>query len=289
MLENQIYLGHTQYGKRINLSYKSKKIKYIPPEEWKIVYNTHEAIIDEELFNRVQSKKNMNKTIKRKKYEWELNGIVKCKECGEKMTLKVKYKEAKSDEIKSKKIYCLNGIKKHQGKYCVRGCKGISEDVLNILIFQNLKSIVGKIIDTKKFKELIIKQNYESGQNNIGDHKELLYRELKKAEEESKNLYTDYRNKLLDEDDYKKFYQEISNNKNRIKKEIEIIEKEEKQSPILDEYKLETIIKEIMNMKGVNRDIISDIIYDIQIDNNNNIYINYKYDIFKGWYRNERI
>ena len=33
-------------------------------------------------------------------------------------------------------------------------------------------------------------------------------------------------------------------------------------------------------MKGINRDIISDIIYDIQIDNDNNIYINYKYDIF---------
>ena len=57
MLENQIYIWHTQYGKRINLSYKSKKVKYIPPEEWKIAYNTHEAIIDEELFNRVQSKK----------------------------------------------------------------------------------------------------------------------------------------------------------------------------------------------------------------------------------------
>lgn len=280
MLENQIYIGHTQYGKRINLSYKSKKIKYIPPEEWKIAYNTHEAIIDEELFNRVKSKKNMNKTIKRKKYEWELNGIVKCKECGEKMTLKVKYKEAKSDEIKSKKIYCLNGIKRHQGKCCVKGCKGISEEVLNKLIFQNLKSIVGKLIDTKKIKELIIKQNYERQQNNIGDHKELLYRELKKAEEESKKLYTDYRNELLDEDDYKKFYKEISDNKNRIKKEIEIIEKEEKQRPILDEYKLRTIIKELMNMKGANRDIISDIIYDIQIDNDNNIYINYKYDIF---------
>ena len=202
-------------------------------------------------FGRVQSKKNMNKTIKRKKYEWELNGIVKCKECGEKMTLKVKYKEAKSDEIKSKKIYCLNGIKRHQGKCCVKGCKGISEEVLNTLIFQNLKSIVGKLIDTKKIKELIIKQNYESGQNNKGDHKELLYKELEKAEEESKILYKD--------------------NKNRIKKEIEIIEKEETQRPILDEYNLETIIKELINMKGVNRDIISDIIYDVQIDNENNI------------------
>lgn len=66
MLSNRVYLGHTQYGKRINLSYKSKKVKYIPQEEWKIAYNTHEAIIDEELFSRVQSKRNINKAIRRK-------------------------------------------------------------------------------------------------------------------------------------------------------------------------------------------------------------------------------
>ena len=56
MLSNRVYLGHTQYGKRINLSYKSKKVKYIPQEEWKIAYNTHEAIIDEETFYKNKTK-----------------------------------------------------------------------------------------------------------------------------------------------------------------------------------------------------------------------------------------
>ena len=41
MIVKKEYLGYLEYGKRINLSYKSKKRKYIPPEEWKIVYNTH--------------------------------------------------------------------------------------------------------------------------------------------------------------------------------------------------------------------------------------------------------
>ena len=33
MLSNKVYLGHMEYGKRINLSYKSKKVKYIHPED----------------------------------------------------------------------------------------------------------------------------------------------------------------------------------------------------------------------------------------------------------------
>ena len=121
MLKNKVYLGHLEYGKRINLSYKSKKVKYIPPDEWKIVYNTHEPIISEELFYEVQVMRSINKNIKRKKHEWELNGIVKCKECGAKMTLKVEYKRDNPDVIKSKKICCLNGLKRYKGKECIKG------------------------------------------------------------------------------------------------------------------------------------------------------------------------
>lgn len=289
MLENQLYLGHTQYGKRINLSYKSKKLKYIPPEEWKIAYNTHEPIIDEELFKRVQSKRNINKTIKRKKFEWQLNGIVKCKECGEKMTLKVKYKDSNSHEIKSKKIYCLNGLKRHQGRSCIKGSKGLNEEVLNIVIVQNLKKMLNKFVDFEKIKEFIIKQNCQGKINSIKSYKDVLYKELKKTEDEVKTLYNDYRNELLDEDDYKSFYQEIAYHKNRIKKEIETIEKEEQQEPLLDDIKIKSSIKEIVNMEVLDGNIISDIIYDVQIDNENKIYINYKYNIFESECKNERL
>ena len=124
ILCNKVYLGHTEYGKRINLSYKSKKVKYIHPEDWKIVYNTHEPIVSEELFFKVQRLRSMNKTIKRKKHEWKLNGLVKCKECGAKMTLKVEYKR-NNHELKSKKVCCLNGLKKYRGKNCIKGSRGM--------------------------------------------------------------------------------------------------------------------------------------------------------------------
>lgn len=280
MLSNKVYLGHLEYGKRLNLSYKSKKVKYIPPEEWKIAYNTHEAIISQELFDSVQSKRNTNKTIKRKKYEWKLNGMVKCKECGAKMTLRVEYKKSNSNEIKSKKICCLNGIKKYKGKDCIKGSRGFDEEALNIIIIQNLKGVVSKLIDKEKMKDLIRKQNYENLYKNINHSKELLKKELTKTEGEIKTLYEDYRSQLLDEEDYKKFYQEKANQRTRIKKEIEILEKEEKQKPILSESKLNKIIQEILNMKGIDKDIYN-IIYDIQIDKDNQVYVNYKYDIFE--------
>lgn len=279
MLSNKVYLGHTEYGKKINLSYKSKKRKYIPQEEWKIAYNTHEAIITEELFDKVQSLRNTNKTIKRKKHEWSLNGFVKCKECGAKMTLKVEYKRDNPEELKSKKICCLNGLKKYRGKECIKGSKGLDEEILNTIICKNLKETIGTL-DKENIKDLIMQQENDNEIDKVNDNKELLNKELLKIENEIKTLYLDYKEDLLDEDDYKKYYKEKVNEKNRVKNELEILEKEENHKTIITEEKVNELVKEILNMKELNKDIISEIIYDIKIDNNNQIYIYYKYDIF---------
>lgn len=48
------YCGHTVNFKTHRQSYKIKKAIENPPDQWKIFRNTHEAIVDEETFDRVQ-------------------------------------------------------------------------------------------------------------------------------------------------------------------------------------------------------------------------------------------
>ena len=280
MLYNKVYLGHTEYGKRINLSYKSKKRKYIPPEEWKIVYNTHEAIITEELFHKVQKVRSTNKTIKRKKHEWELNGLVKCKECGAKMTLKVEYKRNNPQELKSKKICCLNGLKRYRGKECIKGSRGLDEETFNQIICNNLKKTMNTL-NRKRLKELILKQQNEILINDINRNKELLNNEFKKVENEIKTLYLDYKQELLDEEDYKKYYKEKLGEKIRIKKELEILDKEENYKNSITEDEASKLVSKVLSMEKLNREFISEIVDNIKIDKDNQIYIYYKYDILR--------
>lgn len=271
MLSNKVYLGHIEYGKKINLSYKSKKRKYIPQEEWKIALNMHEPIITEELFNKVQKQRNKNKSIKRKKHEWTLNGLVKCKECGAKMTLKVEYKRNNPNELKSKKLCCLNGLKRYRGKVCIRGSRGLDEEILNEIVCIKLKEIIGTL-DKEKIKNLIL-----DSKNEKSNDKELLNKELKKIEDEVKVLYLDYKEDLLDTEDYKKYYKEKSNERNRVKKELEILEKQESYKPKITEDK----ILDILNIKELSKEIILEIVDNIEIDNDNKIYIYYKYDVLR--------
>ena len=231
----------------------------------------------------------MNKTIKRKKHEWLLNGLVKCKECGAKMTLKVEYKRKSHGELKSKKICCLNGLKKYMGKECIRRSKGLDEEVLEQIVYRNLKEVMQKFVNKEKLKQLIMNKNNENVIGNSNNKRKILDKELKKIQDGIKTLYLDYKQNLLDKDDYKKYYKEKQIEKNRIKKELEILEKEESYRPVIKEKEINELLDKILNAEKISKDIVSELIYDIQIDKDNHIYINYRYDVLDKEGINERI
>ena len=54
MLANHTYTGDLEQGRRKKVSYKSRRVVWLPKEEWIVVPGTHEAIIDQESFDRVQ-------------------------------------------------------------------------------------------------------------------------------------------------------------------------------------------------------------------------------------------
>ena len=54
MLTNEIYIGNMVQGKYGSISYKTKENKPRPKSEWYIVEDTHEPIIERELWDKVQ-------------------------------------------------------------------------------------------------------------------------------------------------------------------------------------------------------------------------------------------
>lgn len=87
ILENEEYLGHTVNFKRYKKSYKSKKYIENPRENWVIVKNTQEAIIDQDTFDTVQK---IRQGKRRPTQMGEMNilsGMLYCADCGERMYL----------------------------------------------------------------------------------------------------------------------------------------------------------------------------------------------------------
>ncbi len=108
ILEKQEYLGHMVNFKTRKLSYKSKKKLENPPEQWKIFENTHEAIIDEETFARVQElRKNKRRPTRTGKTNM-FSGLVRCADCGEKLY----YCTSNSFETRQDHFVCSTSRKK---------------------------------------------------------------------------------------------------------------------------------------------------------------------------------
>lgn len=89
MLQNQAYIGNMVQGKREVISFKTKKRREVDPSKWIIVENTHEPIIDRDIWNSVQAKRATGAHhIRRAKVPDGANvnglfsGYVVCADCG---------------------------------------------------------------------------------------------------------------------------------------------------------------------------------------------------------------
>lgn len=116
LLRNQAYIGNMVQGKREVVSFKTKKVRTIDPEDWIIVENTHEPIISRELWDRTQARLNANYRVyetKRTKTVGLFAGILRCSDCGS--PLAYMNKKLKNSE---KGVYRCSRYNNNGGKAC---------------------------------------------------------------------------------------------------------------------------------------------------------------------------
>lgn len=277
ILRNKVYIGHTEYGKKINLSYKSKKVKNVPRENWQIVENTHEPIITKEQFERIQTKLDLRKKTKHKKYSWMLNGLVICKECGSKMAIKVI--RNKNEDITGVKIVCGNAVRKSNKTECDRKYKSINEEIVNKIVISNVEEKLKSTVNNEKLEEIITNQYNETGTKLYDDNIQILQKQLEKTEKTITSLYEDYKIGIIEVDDYKRFYKAEGEKRVNLKNQISNLIKQKESVETISKDKLLSVVKELSNIKEWDREKLSEIIYNIEIDKENNVYINYKYDV----------
>lgn len=85
ILSKPEYMGHTVNFRSYKESYKDKRAKKTLKEDWVIFKNTQEAIVSEEMWNKVQE---LRKTVRRTDTVGEANpftGLLYCADCGAKM------------------------------------------------------------------------------------------------------------------------------------------------------------------------------------------------------------
>ena len=206
ILKNEVYIGNTIQNKRSRISYKNRKIKANPQNQWIIVENTHEPIIDKQLFNKVQKmvivqRYNRNE----KKHKFLLDGLLICYECKHKIGVRGK---------KNGYMYMICNNYRRNSKLGLCTSHGFSYEKLEKNILQCIKNLFLKI-DSKKL-ELKIKNNQKK-QDYIKMVKQK-QTEINLIRNNIDKMYVDKLNNKISEEMYNRLFDKLINKVNKKEK-----------------------------------------------------------------------
>ena len=224
MLNKIIYLGHMPQLRWTSLSYKNHKRFRTDESEWTVVYNTHEPIISQELWDRVQEhKKSVAQGRKTKVgYTHPLSGFLICADCGNKMKL------CTSISRNGNRLYRFDcGYHVRYGKvYCFSHY--ISAKILEEIVLDDIREMAKRIVlDEKVIREEFMRHNAELADNAVKSAKKELQAKRKRTEELSRLMQVAYEDRVkgkMPEDICISFIQKYSEEQKRLENEIEKLE-----------------------------------------------------------------
>jgi site-specific DNA recombinase len=256
ILKNQIYLGHMVQGRVKKISYKNPKLVNVPKEDWIIVENTHEPIIDSEMFYKAQKKLTSNAHPDIKTGEkYMLAGKIKCMHCGSKLS-----------KCYSKRYPYMRCRKQLQFK---SGCDGIT---IGCMLLE--KIVLENVIDYLRqctVREDVRLEERQRIKNNIGNlesTKSLIEREINDVSNAIINLYVDKTKGVISEDIYPEMNNRLIQRKEELSDKLRFISKS-----IADEqqrYDTKTNIDEIVakygtTIKELTRNIVDELIEYVEV------------------------
>lgn len=277
MLTNETYIGNMTQGRRRKINYKSKKEIRIPKEEWIIIENTHEAIIDKKIFDTVGEllKKNKNKPTGNN--IMLLTGFMVCKECGHKIGIN------KSSD--GKRYYCHCSYYTAHSKYGLCTPHSLNYKKLENLVLEEIRKMCKEYIDSTTFKDKV--EEFRK-KNDIKVKKQVEINILEKKIR-TNNGYIDkvYEDKLNGNIDIEMFNRLTIKYKDEILswgKKIESIEKEISTLDKVDTNKERKDILEKINeylaLEKPTRALLVNLIDKILISEDKTIEIHYKFKLY---------
>ncbi len=278
ILCNRIYTGDLVQHTQTKVNYKSKKKITLDEKLWIIVENTHEALVDKDTFNYVNTlrKRNTrNYEVKINREKRLLEGKLFCKECQNRLTV-----------LYRKKLDYWSVNCNRYSRDPVRGrCYShfYPYNYLEEQILEQINKSVSKLIKQLDINELNneVVKNIHKETTDIDKVIKELQIEKDKITNRLATLYNDRCDGVISTDTYKAL---ASESESKLKQINESIENEQvkkykikNKSSVLPDYTKK--IKKLLDLNKPKKELIDTLIDRIVIDKDRNITIKYKYDV----------
>ncbi len=257
MIQNPVYLGHIA-SQKANHKFKIGWISDKPKEEWLVVEDMHEALIDEDTFEIANEKL---KSRKRPFKTGELSlfaGLIKCPECGKSLNL------ARNNSKKKEKLFTCNTYRRYGKDFCSQ--HRIMYDEVYRVVLEDIRSNAKLALKDEKEVLKILELNQEeeldsqvvlAGQ--MIEEDSLRYKEL---ETKVERLYDDWIDKRINETNFNRLMEKTQKEQDILLERIKVNEEKIKNSESKDINISKWIesIKKYQNIKKLDRHILNELI-----------------------------
>jgi hypothetical protein len=269
LLRNEVYIGNMVQGRNRIISYKVHTQISVPEEEWYIVPNTHEPIIDRKLFEQAQLLHSRDtRAAPGKKEVYLFAGLLRCSDC---------------------KMAMRRGSSKGHTYYSCRAAqdKGnctsrtIREDRLTKAVLDAVRiqiELVQSLSDT--LNEINQRPTVKTQSNRLTSTLKTRQAELDKLITASDSLYMDWKNGDITKNDYRRMKASFDEKVDALQTTVENIKDEINtlaRGVNSDDPYLTTFLK-YKNITELNRGIVVELINNIYVHKDKQITIEFSFD-----------
>jgi DNA invertase Pin-like site-specific DNA recombinase len=268
ILANQMYLGHMVQGKQKVKSYKVHTRINMPEDEWFVVEDTHDPIIDAETFNKAQELMSRNtRTAPQEGKLYPFSGFLRCADCGKAMgrrtTKELVYYACRTNNTTG--LCTRHSIRHEKLEKAVLGA------VQNqVALIDDMAQLIDEINDAPAVRNVSLR---------LTTALKLRRQELEKMTGIRTGLYLDWKNGDITRDEYHNMKKEFEEKEQRLKQDIANLEEERQDmelgitsgNPYFDAF-----LKH-KNIQTLDRGIIVELIKAIHIHEGGDITIDFNF------------
>lgn len=266
MLKNQMYCGDMVQGRYRVKSYKIHTMEKVPKNDWYIVENTHEPIIDRETFDKAQQLLKRDTRVAPKTQGLNLfSGFLRCADCG-KAIVKFKTSYRCTTYSQRSRLACTSHLIKH--------------DRLEMAV---LYAIRQQIHLSVMYSEVIAQINSAPQRKSQSSRLENMLaakeKELAKIKRYKQAIYQDWKDGEITHSDYLHMSEDYEGQLNRIQIIVTNLlnERDELENGIDAENPFITAFCKHENVDKLTRELLIELVEQIKVYEGGNISVKFKF------------
>lgn len=271
MLQNEVYIGNMVQGRFVSVSYKSKKYRKLPRDQWTVVPHTHEPIIDQETFQAVGKQIHSRNRTCRRSYDYLLKGLIFCHECGYPLGV---INCARTDKPENLHFVCRTYQRFSKSGVCT--CHYNSVDTVTDAVVKKVMDVCQEYLNREflvsNAKKVLKK---EALQNPEAKEIRQLENRLLTLSSNMDQVYTDKLDGILATEDFERIYRKMKSQKAQMSQALQKIR--DNQKPLAATEPNFEMLAEKFISQARSRNLLTALVERIELSEDRQLYIKFRF------------